>query len=101
MTDNDTDLAEVLAQFTNLIMNERVRSYNEGIDAERAAAGEYYKAVYKNLKDWLAERYGASEALYIANLCDDTLDRSGRLLGEVREVSHGMRTTPKQGSSNG
>lgn len=35
MAEHDTDLAEVLAQFTNLIMNERVRAYNEGVDAER------------------------------------------------------------------
>lgn len=35
MDEHDTDLAEVLAQFTNLIMNERVRAYNEGVDAER------------------------------------------------------------------
>jgi hypothetical protein len=31
----DADLATVLAQFTNLIMNERVRAYNEGLDNER------------------------------------------------------------------
>jgi hypothetical protein len=31
----DVDLAEILAQFTNFVMNERVRSFNEGIDDER------------------------------------------------------------------
>jgi hypothetical protein len=35
VAEHDTDLAEVLAEFTNYIMNERVRSYNEGIDVER------------------------------------------------------------------
>lgn len=35
MAEHDTDLADVLQQFTNLIMNERVRAYNEGLDAER------------------------------------------------------------------
>jgi hypothetical protein len=31
----DSDLADVLHAFTNYVMNERVRSYNEGVDAER------------------------------------------------------------------
>jgi len=34
----DADLASALHQFTNLIMNERVRSYNEGFDAGSKAA---------------------------------------------------------------
>lgn len=29
----DSDLADILHSFTNHIMNERVRSYNEGLDA--------------------------------------------------------------------
>jgi hypothetical protein len=29
------DLNEVLLGFTNYVQNERVRSYNEGVDAER------------------------------------------------------------------
>jgi hypothetical protein len=35
MSADNCDLADVLAQFTNLIMNERVRSFNEGFDAGR------------------------------------------------------------------
>lgn len=31
----DDDLADVLLGFTNYVMNERVRCYNEGVDAER------------------------------------------------------------------
>lgn len=29
------DLAEILMQLTNLIINERIQAYNEGVDAER------------------------------------------------------------------
>lgn len=31
----DSDLNDVLLQFTNYVANERVRAYNEGVDAER------------------------------------------------------------------
>lgn len=31
----DADLATILADFTNYIMNERVRAFNEGVDWER------------------------------------------------------------------
>ena len=31
----DDDLADALLGFTNYVMNERVRCYNEGVDAER------------------------------------------------------------------
>ena len=39
----------------------------------------------------LAEYYsnGTTQALHIANLCDDHLDTSGKLLGEVRAVARG------------
>lgn len=40
----DADLAEVLAAFTQIIMNERVRSYNEGLDAGRAEAHKLAEA---------------------------------------------------------
>jgi len=39
----------------------------------------------------LAEYYsnGTTQALHIANLCDDHLDTRGKLLGEVRAVARG------------
>lgn len=43
----NVDLAEVLAQFTNLILNERVKSYNEGVDDERARCVRAAAAVMK------------------------------------------------------
>lgn len=64
MAEPDTDLAEVLLQFTNLIMNERVRSYNEGVDAERARcaaiADDHASAECNGIKDQTAAmRLGA------------------------------------------
>jgi hypothetical protein len=36
----DNDLADALLAFTNYVMNERVRCYNEGVDAERKRCAE-------------------------------------------------------------
>jgi len=48
---------------------------------------DYYLAVYKNLVDHLATRYLSGEAREVADLCDLKLDKSGQLLGEVREAA--------------
>lgn len=47
----DADLATVLQQFTNLIMNERVRAYNEGLDAGRQTAEAKLLAELKRLHE--------------------------------------------------
>ena len=51
-----------------------------------ATTREYYFAVYLNLMDWLVERYREDYGK-TATLCDEKLDRSGRLLGRVRELA--------------
>jgi hypothetical protein len=48
---------------------------------------EYLKAVHKHFIAYLASQYRCGMAREIAGLCDETLDRSGRLLGEVRAVA--------------
>lgn len=51
------------------------------------AEAAYYKAVHGHFVAYLAGRYKAGEATVIAGMCDETLDQSGRLLGEVRDVA--------------
>lgn len=47
----------------------------------------YLKIMFEHFVAYLASRYNSGETLYIAELCDETLDRSGRLLGEVRNAA--------------
>ncbi len=47
----EEDLADVLARFTNLIQNERVRAYNEGLDAGRKQADEIATAARECIND--------------------------------------------------
>jgi hypothetical protein len=47
----------------------------------------YLKIIFEHFVAYLASRYNGGETLYIAELCDETLDRSGRLLGEVRNAA--------------
>lgn len=47
----------------------------------------YYEAVHKHFVEYLASQYRNGMAVEIAGLCDETLDRSGRLLGEVRQAA--------------
>lgn len=47
---------------------------------------EYYFAVYLNVMDWLVEEY-RKDYVATAKLCDEKIDRSGRLLGRVRELA--------------
>jgi hypothetical protein len=64
----DKDLAEVLAQLTNLIMNERVRSFNEGVDAER----ERCASIAEHLNGWGASgTHGRELAEHIAKVIRD------------------------------
>jgi hypothetical protein len=59
----------------------------------------YHFAVYLNLLDWLAEQYHKGdvyERARIAGICDEMLDRSGRLLGTVRR--HDIRTAETSGA---
>lgn len=48
---------------------------------------EYLKIMHKHFIGYLVARYDSGEAAEIACLCDETLDRSGRLLGDVRKAS--------------
>ncbi len=52
---------------------------------------QYHKIMFDRFVAYLALRYNDGEALFIAEWCDKTLDRSGRLLGEVRNAA---RTDP-------
>jgi hypothetical protein len=47
----------------------------------------YHKIMFDRFVAYLALRYNNGEALYIAEWCDETLDRSGRLLSEVRDAA--------------
>lgn len=49
---------------------------------------EYYFAVYLNLLDYLVQEYRKpGMANLVAGTCDLKLDRSGRLLGRVRQLA--------------
>jgi hypothetical protein len=52
----------------------------------------WLKAAHKNFVAYLASQYRNGMAVEIAGLCDETLDRSGRLLGEVREAAGSAQT---------
>jgi hypothetical protein len=56
-------------------------------DQEAIAEVDYLKAVHKHFVAYLASQYRCGMAVEIAGLCDETIDRSGRLLGEVREAA--------------
>lgn len=62
-TGGNVDLADVLAQFTNLIMNERVRAFNEGVDAERERCAQ----IAEHLNGWGAKS-GRDLAEHIAKV---------------------------------
>ena len=54
----------------------------------------YLSIMHQRFVAYLAARYNDGEAVEIARWCDETLDRSGRLLGEVRDVA---RSDPLRG----
>lgn len=55
---------------------------------------EQLRLIYRNFVHHLAETYRDGNAVEIAGLCDEVLDRSGGLLGHVRDVArrHSERT---------
>jgi hypothetical protein len=59
----------------------------ELLDQKAAAEVRYLKAMHERFVSYLASQYRCGMAREIAGLCDETLDRSGRLLGEVRAVA--------------
>lgn len=59
----------------------------ETVATERERQENYYKAVHIRFIQYLASQYRNGMAREIAGLCDETLDRSGRLLGEVRKAA--------------
>lgn len=67
-------------------------------DRKAVAEADYFKAVHKRFVAYLASQYRCGMAREIAGLCDETLDRSGRLLGEVREVARAAVSTPGEPS---
>lgn len=77
-----------------MIGHPSVSSY-QLFDAAAVREVEYLKAVHKHFVAYLASQYRCGMAREIAGLCDETLDRSGRLLGEVREVAR----TPQESTS--
>lgn len=48
------------------------------------------RIVRRHFVEYLAEQYRNGQAVEIAGLCDERLDRSGALLGEVREVARAV-----------
>ena len=68
----------------------------ELLDQKAAAEVRYLKAIHKHFVAYLASQYRCGMAREIAGLCDETLDRSGRLLGEVRAVAR----TPQESASD-
>lgn len=69
----DSDLAEVLAGFTTLIMNERVRAYNEGFDDGRSfklqarpADGGEWIDIFPAQLQWMAKEGNDVRAISIA-----------------------------------
>jgi hypothetical protein len=57
------------------------------MDKKAMAEIKYLNAVHRNFVRYLASKYREGRANEIAGLCDEDLDRSGRLLGEVREAA--------------
>ena len=47
----------------------------------------YLRAMHKHFVDHLASQYRCGAAVETARLCAETLDPSGRLLGEVRDAA--------------
>lgn len=57
------------------------------LDEKAQAELAYLKAIHEHFVEYLAAKYKDGRAVEIAGLCDETLDRSGRLLGRVREAA--------------
>lgn len=53
---------------------------------------QYITKVHENLIEHLVTLYNKGDGyLAVSRLCDETLDRSGRLLGEVRKLAIARR----------
>jgi hypothetical protein len=65
---------------------EEIASY-QLMDKEAMDEVRWLNAVHRNFVKHLASQYLDGKAREIAGLCDESLDRSGRLLGEVRDVA--------------
>jgi hypothetical protein len=76
---------------------EEIASY-QLMDKEAMAEVRYLNAVHRNFIKYLASQYKDGRAVEIAGLCDETLDKSGRLLGEVREVARTPQETTEAGN---
>lgn len=63
------------------------RTVYQLLDQKAVAEVDYLKAVHKHFVAYLASQYRNGMAVEIARQCDETIDRSGRLLGEVREAA--------------
>ncbi len=48
------DFVRLIGQLTNFVENERVRAYNEGVDAERERCARIAGALYKDKGDVVA-----------------------------------------------
>lgn len=68
------------------------------MDDAAVAEVERMKAINRHFINYLADRYRNGEAVVIAGLCDETLDRSGRLLGDVRQAARARVRQQREGS---
>ena len=63
MTDMDGDLVNILGALTNFIQDERVRAYNEGVDAARSRAREMARGMEAERDYWRKTAKEKSEAV--------------------------------------
>lgn len=64
----DSDLADALHGFTNYVMNERVRAYNEGVDAERKRCADL---VTSRAAVWRGKHGDGACSLPLEEECED------------------------------
>lgn len=97
MAEHDTDLADVLQQFTNLIMNERVRAHNEGLDAERERCAKIADdfAAYEQT---VVDRAHADEALSDSGR-KSIVSSAGSRQVAAEQIAHDIRTGDAVGNS--
>lgn len=82
-----TDLTEILMQLTNLIINERVKSYNEGVDAERDRCA----AIAKELEEAIVMADNRLEAALISDdVCRACVEVARSYLSPVLPMEKGL-----------
>ena len=106
-TKRHREMADVISRlfWDNYLKSEPALTMRDviAIELEKAedrgkAEAAYYKHIYGKFVGYLATRYKEGEAVHIAGWCDEHLDQSGRLLGEVRDVARAPVGQVREGS---